>query len=343
MPPLALRSISFLLDRATRPRRHKVRNDLNFFLRAAIGIWLFVWLAGCVAPPDPGAFADSTRALAKSVGAVGAETHEQLALHESMNDLADDFKVQWSVRDRCMSGAAEYSNALVAIFARSQSSQAAALSRSLQAFAHAVGVGGTEGTGFGVGVGVGVLATTADTVAFIAAQIALVEASRSLEEALTKAQPVIDRLAALIVADTADLERIVQAAAVLARVELTSEFDELLSFSSSIERRRVEIRRVSYADLTVSQADELVRADALAASVASDLAPYKARREAIDTRERDAIGAIAQARTALLAWAEAHRSLAQSVRDHRAPDLDALTEAIAELAVLIARLRDMSH
>ncbi|MBX3389109.1 MAG: hypothetical protein KF691_06595 [Phycisphaeraceae bacterium] len=242
-----------------------------------------------------------------------------------------------------MTGAVGYSTQLVTIFARAQSSQPAALSRSLQTFARAVGVGASGEVGVGVGVGVGVLATTADTLAFVAAQIALVEASKSLEDALTTAQPVIDRLAALIVADTADLERIVRAAAVLARVELNAQFNALLSFSESIEQRRVEIRRVSYAELTVSQADELVRADALAAATAAELAPYRARRQTIDTREADAIAAIAETRSALIAWAESNASLAKAVRENREPDLEALTSAIAELTTLIARLRGIQR
>lgn len=145
----------------------------------------------------------------------------------------------------------------------------------------------------------------------------------------------------MIVADTANLERIIRAAAMPARVELNSQFNALLSFSESLERRRVEIRRVSYADLTASQVDELVRADALAASVAGDLAPYGARRKAIERREADALAAIAQTRAALLTWAQTHRSLAQAVRERREPDLDALTSAIADLSILIAHMREI--
>ncbi|MBL8886296.1 MAG: hypothetical protein JNK16_06515 [Phycisphaerales bacterium] len=184
------------------------------------------------------------------------------------------------------------------------------------------------------------MATTADTIAFVHAQIALVQASRSLEEAIAHAQPVIERIAQLIVADTADLEKFVHASAALQRLDLAAEFNEPLAFAESVDRRRSEIRRVSYGNLSPADLEELTRIESLKASIASDLAPYFSGLASIAERESDAIMAIRSTRSAIESWAAVHQSLAQSTRDHQPLDIDRLTESIAKLQSLLARTGD---
>jgi len=322
-------------------RSQRALSHLAFLLRALIGVWLYTFSLGCASPPDPAAFATATRSLETSVRAVGASTREQLTKNEATQHIAIDFERHWSARNHAMRAAADYSQSLVKTFAEANATQPASLSKSLQTLAHSLGVGGTiDPATNGIGVWVGVLATTADTIAFVHAQIALVQASRSLDEAIARAQPVIERIAQLIVADTADLEKFVHASAALQRLDLAAEFNEPLAFAESVDRRRSEIRRVSYGNLSPADLEELTRIEGLKASIASDLAPYFSGLASIAERESDAITAIRSTRSAIESWAAVHQSLAQSTRDHQPLDIDRLTESIAKLQSLLARTGD---
>jgi len=322
---------------------------LAFLLRAVVGVWLYALLVGCTAAPDPTAFANATRSLETSVREVGVEARQRLSASDAPSSSAAEFGHHWAARDRAMRAASDYSQSLVKTFSEAHAVQPTELSKHLQALAHALGVGGTIGNvttggvgmGMGAGVGVGVLAATADTIAFLHAQIALVQAARTFEEALTRAQPVIDRIAELIVADTADLEQIVRASAALQRLALAEEFNEPLAFAESIDRRRSEIRRLSYGELRPSDLEELQGIEGLKASVASDLALFFARRTSINQRESDALRAIQSTRSAIQAWAEAHRNLARSMHERQPADITQLTEAIAQLQTLIVQLRKL--
>ncbi|MBX3378820.1 MAG: hypothetical protein KF805_01890 [Phycisphaeraceae bacterium] len=348
LPFRAVSSQAFPVDSK---RHQRARVTLAFLLRALTGVWVYAWVAGCASPPDPAAFAEATRSLKTSVQAIGVETRQQLNASPETQNLAAPFEVEWASRDRAFDAAALYSQSLVAIFLQAQASQPALLSQSLQRLASSLGIGGaidaTSATGMGAGVvvgmgmemGVGVLATTADTIAFIHAQIALVQAARSLEEALVRAQPVISRIAEVMVADTEDLQSIIRVAAAMQRADLVAEFDESLAFSRSIDRRRDEIRRVSYGELKPAEIEELARIDALRSSVGADLAPYFARLQSTIQRETTALAALEAVRAAIEAWATAHGALALSVRKNQPPDTAALAEAIARLHVLITRLR----
>lgn len=335
-------------------RRLHAYANVAFLLRAVIGVWLYAWVSGCATPPNPTAFADASHSLAASVRAVGAEVHDQLEASAATKDDASLFERHWAARNNALKAASCYSQSLVKVFAESHASQPAALSRSLQTLARALGVGGKldpvsatiietsswTGAGQSVEVGAGVLAATADTIAFIQAQIALVHASRTLEEALIRAQPVIERMAALIISDTHDLEKIIRASAVRQRLALTDEFNDALAFSQSLDRRRDEIRRLSYSELRTSDLEELSRIDTLKASVAADLAPYSSSSASINQRESDALDAIRSTRGAIETWADAHRSLAQTASADQPPDTAQLIEAIAQLNTLIVRMRD---
>lgn len=334
-------------------RRLRVSSDFAFLLRAVVGVWLYAFIAGCASPANPTAFADATHSLETSVRAVGDETHQQLEAITSANVDAAAFERHWSARNGALRAASEYSQSLVTTFAQARATQPAALSQSLQELARALGVGAKiepvsatilatgslAGAGPGIEVGAGVLAATADTVAFIQAQIALVHASRTLEEALTRAQPVIERMAALIASDTDDLEKIVRASAACQRLARTEEFNAALAFAESVDRRRNEIRRLSYSELTPSDLQELAQIDALKASLSADLAPYFAGIATIDRRESDALHAIRSARSAIESWAHAHRTLARTARTGQPPDTSQLIEAIAQLNSLVARMR----
>lgn len=287
------------------------RSNLAFLARAAMGVLLYTLLIGCAAAPDPRPFATQTQELAESVQRIGTMTQVQLSA-AGLGTVSSDFALAWSARERAMRAAHEYSRSLEAIFAKARSAQPAALSESLQRLAAALGVGGAINAA-GVQAS-GVLGATADTIAFIHAQIALAAVAHGLEQALTRAQPVIERLARLILADIGDLESIARAGASLQRLELTAEFNDALAFSASLDRRRSEIRRVSYVDLTPSDFDELARLGVLRASLATELEPYFARLAGINTQESNVLSAIEMSERDIRAWAAAHQRLVDAAR-----------------------------
>lgn len=359
MPLSALsRSRRFLASPFKCNRSKQARAALLFLLRALVGVWVYAWIAGCAAPPDPSALDKATRTLGSSVRAIGNETQRRLESTPETKALAADFQSHWAVRDHALEAAAAYTRSLVVIYAQAHVSQPQALSASLQQLARSVGIGGSTvsgvaastsgaggfgmgigmGMGMGVGAGVGVLELTADTIAFVHAQIALVEASRTLAEALERAQPVIDRIAALILADTDDLENIVRAVAVLERAEIVEKFDGPLAFVRSLEQRRDELRRVSYSQMQGPQLEELARIEAIRAPFVEELAPYFDGLRSIEADEEMLLASIGAVRDALLAWSGAHADLARAARADQPVDVEALAEAIARMHALIERL-----
>lgn len=328
---LALQSQPSRARARPRPGFRAARRNLSFLVRAVIGVWVVARMGGCASAPDPSNFAAATHSLKLSVRDAGALVERQLETANSGHAIVSDFASHWSVRNRAMQAASDYSQSLVSIFAQSRSGQPQQLSQSLQALAQSLGVGGAS-------PGLGVLATTADTIAFLHAQIALVRASHSLEQAINAAQPVIERLTVLIVSDTNDLDTLVRASAAQQRLALAHEYNQPLAFAQSVDRRRGEIRAFSYSELGPSEREELAQIDRLKASVASELDLYVARLAAVDAQESAALGAIASTRRAIESWADAHNTLARSVRNGRPPDISKLTESLANLHALLARL-----
>lgn len=304
-----------------------VQSNLVFLARAAIGVILHILLIGCAAAPNPGSFAKQTAELSETAQRIGAATEMQLA-SAGLESAPSDFAQAWKARERAWQAAIEYSRSLEATFAQARSAQPESLSHSLQLLASALGVGGTIDA---VGVpATGVLGATADTIAFIHAQIALIAASRDLEQALTRAQPVVDRLARLILADTVDLESIVRAGASLRRLELAAEFNDALAFSASLEQRRNELRRVSYTELTPSDLNELERIGQFRAALATELEPYFSRLAAINAHESGSLDAIGAFGAGIEAWAASHQRLVAAARAENSFEPATASGAIAD-------------
>lgn len=265
----------------------------------------------------------------------GKEVHSELQV-ASLSDEASRFQSAWHARDEAMVAASNYADALVALVeaANSSGESARTLAQSLQTFAKVVGVlgpGASNATQF-----------TTDTGAFIYAQIALVRASRALDEAVAQADPVVQRLAELMVADTHDLESIIRAAAAIRRLERVRAFDEPLAFRRTLRARQSELREKPYKSLSSDETAELDRLSALLAPIEAELTTYNQAVAAIDRSETLQIEVIVQTRDAIASWAKAHNALALALVERRPFNADSLVNATLELRDIVRLLKSIS-
>lgn len=304
------------------------------FVRCALSV-LVLNLVGCASPPDISSFARATHELSTVISSAGKEIHSELEV-ASLSDQAARFQSAWHARDEAMLAASNYADSLVSLVASANSSgdSARTLAQSLQSFAKIVGVvnaGASNTTQF-----------TTDTAAFIYAQIALVRASRALDEAVAQADPVVRRLAEIMVADTHDLESIVRAAAAIRRLDQIREFDEPLAFRQTLRVRQSELREKPYKSLTSDETAELDRLSDLLAPVEAELTTYNQTVAALDRAETLQIELIAQTREAITSWANAHSALALALAERRPFNADSLVNATLELRDLVRLLKAIS-
>ncbi|HYC78648.1 MAG TPA: hypothetical protein VEI02_13565 [Planctomycetota bacterium] len=322
------------------------------------------WWTGCAAAPDPSGFVESTRALATAVKETGKVAGE--ALHDSgMKEEADRLREAWKARDDAMNGMSQYADSVAGVVQASEAAGDAA-----RAFADKVAA-----LAFAAGLpepGSGVAAVVSDAAAFVWKHVARARAARTLEAAMTEAQPAITRIADKLADDMEHLNRIgVQA--FLLQVDAIRDAEGYVALDE--ERRKLKdhlarmVARAAEAtvELAVAEAAAVTAADAAAATARVESARAKLARNGAEHVDRahalltridglleddDArlaglrakIVAFGELRSgaaqALAAWSAAHAQLLEAVRAGRGVDASSLVEAVVELRALIRKARE---
>jgi len=305
--------------------------------RAARWLRLLVFLlaAACAALPDVSPFAIASRQLAGAVKTGGAAISEGLRTSPDLEAKAQEFDRAWTARNEAMRAVVGYSDGLVAIVKATADSRESARGLADKLGALAQGAGAVQ-PGAGPAIKVG-----ADSAAFIWAQIALARGASSLRDALSHAQPAIDRLAEIIGSDTRDLVNVVRGAAEAERTTLNAAFNETRGFELSLSRRRGELRRQGFGQLDREELAELRRIDELMAPVNAQVQTYEEHRAKIDRREKASLQLIAATRDAMERWAVAHADVTVSLQNRRPVSVEALTEGAIELRRLITRMQEL--
>jgi hypothetical protein len=194
-----------------------------------------------------------------------------------------------------------------------------------------------------------VLGIVTDAAKFVWAQIELARGARSLEEALSAAQPAVDRIAEKLDADFADLGITLRAAVENQRGRLESEpsYNICAGTREAITERKLALLE-QLADrggegqppLTDDDLQSLERLDALAESNAAQLVETDEAIAALTGRSRAVQELIVASSDAVQRWAVAHRDLVNAVRMRRAVDIDSLTSAAVEIRELVRRVRE---
>ncbi|HEX8877583.1 MAG TPA: hypothetical protein VF777_12605 [Phycisphaerales bacterium] len=324
---------------------------------------------GCTALPDVRPFATSSREFASAVKVAGRAISQDLRSDEELAEKAEEFDAAWAFRVKEMEGVTRHADGLVAIVQATQDARAKAqaLGDSLATLA---GTAGFVNPAAGAAADLVIRGAS-----LVYAQIALVRGAASLEEAMVRAQPVIDAVCEKIIADSQDMEEIVASIALLRRGTITSQGGGKARYHlNQMEQYRDQARGSFW------KAQELVvKAEAALAGASDDARPgamqrlHAARQEVAASREslvaadqlvttalaeNEAYNAayaraveqgragqelIEAMRTGLSRWADAHRDVAQALRDRRPVSVESLTSValeVRELYVDFKQLRD---
>lgn len=298
--------------------RVRFRSPLRAVL--ALLLALAVFPPACAPIHDLSPFLHATHAAADAVQATGrAVIH---AAGRSAAGHADRLRAAWQDRDLAMAAACAYAEELQRAAARH--APAAALADSLASLSAATGIApGPAGVA-------GRLA------AYILNQIDRVRAARSLAEAVHHAAPVVDALVRQLALDADDLRLLVRASEQDARLSWLEQPERraAASFLAAIHARRNEILAKDFSDLTPDQRNELLELTRLAQAAADPRTDRHLEALAADAARTQAL--IDASQQAVLAWAAAHRDLADALASRRPIETTALAAAILDLRRLQA-------
>jgi hypothetical protein len=318
------------------------RCDAARALRRVLGVAIVLHTGACAQLPDLAPFARATGEMAGAVRAAGPAVVSEVRLLEGGDEIASRLERSWEARAAALDVVAHYADSLASTVgsSRGNGEAAAAVARSIGELAGAAGAP----------VPPSALGAASDAARFIWAQVQLAAGARSLVEALAAAQPVVDRVAETLDADSTGLATIVRAAIENERTALESgpAYDAAVEAGDALERfRRVEVGRLIDAAAsagadgpTAESMDRLARIDALIASNNAQLAPFEARRRELDARGRELGRLVSAAGESVRRWAVAHRDLIAAMREHRAVDADSLLAAALEIRDLVKRAGD---
>lgn len=322
------------------------RHAPNRRLWATLGsLVMLAALGACRTLPDVSPYVDATVQLRGAVGAAGDTTTAAIRRTESPNAdaLARRLEAEWDERVRAMDAAVRYAHAIQGITQAGRSGEQAAreVAGAMTRFAETVGVV-PAAPAVGVATDIG---------AFVYGQIAMIRASRSLEEALDNAQPVVARLAQLIPGDLADLRTIIVEAAVAERRGMATTADSAQDVENllRLRQRRTALQSTIIdglpdADRGPEVADALTKVEIVADQLETlqDIADqYDQRVTVIDERQRAALLLLDEINAAAGEWARAHARLAEAVASRTTPSVEDLLQTASEIRDLVRKVRGL--
>jgi hypothetical protein len=308
-------------------------------IRSAIAVLALLALGvGCGTLPDAKPFADASTTLAVAVKSSGQALSESLrdagsatpSDDQEYKELIKKFDEAWAERVKAVQGVAAYSDAIADLISAGREGEQTVnqVASSLEGLASAVNIPLTSPA---VGV-------AGDIARFLAARVAVVRASRKLEDALAQAQPAVDRIAEELAAETdKQLKPTLRRAYENIVSGIKTQYEADANFAQAFARKRQDLRQKALADpKMVAQLQEFDRVQAAA------LSSVKERDQKID-QATAAYRARQQLLTALsdgtTTWALAHRDLAAAVREKRKVSVTELQETVVELKELVKKVR----
>jgi|SRR6185295_12292422 len=306
----------------------------------ALALLVFsILAAGCGTLPDARPFADASATLAVAVKSSGQALADSLrdagsaatpSDAKAYEDLVGKFDAAWTERVKAVQAVAAYSEAIADLIDAGKEGEETVkkVGDQLQGLASAVGIP----------LAGPAVAVASDIAQFIAGRVALVRASRKLEDALAQAQPAVERIAQHLVDEA---EKVLKPVLREAHANLVSSiktpYDADDSFAKQFAKQRDELRAKALKDLKlVPQLAEFERVQAAA------LASLKERDQKLEQATaayRARLQLVAALSPATTAWAGAHRDLAAAVREKRKVTATELAETVVELKELARKVR----
>lgn len=289
-------------------------------------------LAGCGTLPDAGKLADASVQLRSAVGATGAVVATELRL-SGRADTATQFAARWTPAEQASAALVEYAGSLAAIVrsgeqgGESVRKVAAAGMQLMQ----------TVGTVLPPAAAAGAVI---DLAAYLRQQVTIAEASRSLEDALVRMQPVVDAIGERMARQLDDAYVVLRSA----NFDMDKDLREKAQAETGY-RRRLAAERTRLFDkdpLTAADEQRLEQLDRLEKIVEARLEPTQKLLDANRLRLRNSAMLVDGAKQAVGDWTLAHRQLLVAVREKRAVDPLALVQSVQELRELVRKAKEAS-
>ena len=289
---------------------------------------------GCASLPETGPFVDATIELRSAVAASGSTVEAELRRMNGGQKYANQLANDWAARIQAVDALVVYAESLRGIVKAGQEGGQAArsLASSVTALAKAAQVAMPAA---------GAVTVATDTASFIYGQIALVRASRSLEEALMNAQPAVQRIATIIALELKKLDEILRLAS--ADIDSARQVNHQveLGFRKALIKEQKGLYSNNPADLKPKQKARLLEINELIESTKIWYEPLQTKKEQVEKRLHAGRDLIAAAGQATGQWAAAHEQLVHAIRDNRSINTKALVQATLEVRELIKRIREL--
>ena len=288
-------------------------------------------LVGCVSLPEVGPFVDATLQLRSAIVAAGRVTEAEIRRREDLKEQADELHSLWEARVKAADALCAYADSLRQIVDAGQKGREAAgsLADSVKNLAGMAGIP----------LGPKVVGSVKAAGEFIYGQIALIRASKSLEEALVNARPAVERISEVIAEDFKDLEVKFRAASQLVTTKTVSRYNDELGFRDGLLE---ELSKKDPASLsTPEEVDRLVKMCKLLEVSEDWYEGYRMEQEQTEKRLEAARELISSAKEAIGYWSNAHKQLVYALRNRRSVNPAALVQVALELGELARRIREL--
>jgi hypothetical protein len=276
--------------------------------------------------------------MSSTVIAGGTIVERELTLMEGGAKYAADFKSQWAARKQTMIGLVRYADALHEITQAGRTG------------AHSMGKLADSLAGLATSAGVvlpasGLVSVATDAAKMIYQEIAMVRAARSLKSAMVRAQPVVDRITAIIVKDLKAMEELLLLAnnKIKGDLKLDEKYLAKLSFRTQLTNEREKLYQKGVSSLSTAETNRLLEIGRLISSADSWYLPLQEQFNLMKKRLDSGSALIAAAAEATMQWNLTHKQIVLTIQQEGKGTINtyALAQAAVQIRVLLNRINEL--
>jgi hypothetical protein len=313
-------------------------------VRVCIGATSLVALASCTSLPDTSGYTEATFDLKQSTVAAGSALRSELVRvgeqipgdqnQAAMRSATDNYDRAWAETVESLAAMGRYAEAVEALTdaGNEGASSARELADKVQALTEAVGVvpGATA------------VSLATDTVVQINMAIANMRASRSLQQSLAIADPIMLAIGSEVAGQTGIAHQMFVAMISQQRAQLNDAYSDVRDIDTAL--RAAEVLAAASA-LQPGAAPEtqarLTRLRDARVVLAPRFSEYEEKRAALDARARAGNDLFVATQAAVSTWADSHNRLVVAVRERRPVSFESLLAASQDIRGLVQRWRDL--
>lgn len=293
-----------------------------------LALLLAVSLSSGCTTPDLKPFANATADLHSSFQRAQVDTVATVRTAGAIQE-ADSLSLELGKRVVATQSLLSYSDALaqIADAGRSGGDQAEKLGNALNGFLGSFSVAGVIPQSFLAGF------------KSLYGLVAQVRAAKSLGSAIEKADPAIQSIAGILVADLAALDAVIRTAEtpIERAIKDRPENREVLDYRKRLEKMRAVLEKGLGEPIDPAKSAQIKDINALIEGTNDRYQPIMS--ELKNSRDRISlqVAFVNKAKDGVLEWARAHGKLAQSIREGLQPDYRSLVTTIVELRAILSK------